>query len=116
MNSSGDDNDASGSQDEPPLASPGNESLEKEETMNTALSHIMEVKNTFHDQEHKFKTYLVLLKDYGAKRIDVPTLIPRVKELFKGYNNLIVGLNCFLQPGCEITLDDAEDDAQELHN
>lgn len=35
-------------------------------------------------------------------------MISRVKELFKGHNNLIFGFNTFLPKGFEITLDDVE--------
>lgn len=35
-------------------------------------------------------------------------VIARVKELFKGHNNLIIGFNTFLPKGYEITLDEDE--------
>lgn len=35
-------------------------------------------------------------------------MIARVKELFKGHNNLIFGFNTFLPKGFEITLDEEE--------
>ena len=38
-------------------------------------------------------------------------MIARVKELFKGHNNLIFGFNTFLTKGFEITLDDLEEEA-----
>ena len=41
-------------------------------------------------------------------RIDTEGVIARVKELFKGHNNLIYGFNTFLPKGYEITLDDEE--------
>ena len=41
-------------------------------------------------------------------RTDTVGVIARVKELFKGHNNLIFGFNTFLPKGYEITLDDDE--------
>lgn len=38
-------------------------------------------------------------------------MIARVKELFKGHNNLIFGFNTFLPKGFEITLDEEEEEA-----
>lgn len=37
-------------------------------------------------------------------------MIARVKELFKGHNNLIFGFNTFLPKGFEITLDEEEEE------
>ena len=37
-------------------------------------------------------------------------MIERVKELFKGHNNLIFGFNTFLPKGFELTLDDLEEE------
>ena len=42
-------------------------------------------------------------------RIDTTGVIARVKELFKGHNNLILGFNTFLPKGYEITLIDEEE-------
>lgn len=43
-------------------------------------------------------------------RTDLRGVVARVKELFKGHNNLISGFNTFLPNGFEITLDDDDDD------
>ena len=43
-------------------------------------------------------------------RIDTTGVIARVKELFKGHNNLILGFNTFLPKGYEITIIEEEDD------
>lgn len=42
-------------------------------------------------------------------RIDTAGVIARVKELFKGHNNLIFGFNTFLPKGYEITVIEEED-------
>lgn len=41
-------------------------------------------------------------------RTDTAGVIARVKELFKGHNNLIFGFNTFLPKGYEITLPEDE--------
>ena len=42
------------------------------------------------------------------RRIDTVGVIARVKDLFKGHPNLILGFNTFLPKGYEITLTDEE--------
>ena len=41
-------------------------------------------------------------------RTDTAGVIARVKELFKGHTNLILGFNTFLPKGYEITIDEDE--------
>jgi len=50
-----------------------------------------------------FSIFLLVLS-----RTDTAGVIKRVKELFKGHNNLIFGFNTFLPKGYEITLDEDE--------
>uniref|UniRef100_A0A151UEN3 Paired amphipathic helix protein Sin3 n=2 Tax=Cajanus cajan TaxID=3821 RepID=A0A151UEN3_CAJCA len=49
--------------------------------------------------------FLGIMKDFKARRIDTNGVIERVKGLFKGHNNLILGFNTFLPKGYEITVD-----------
>ncbi|KAK4272056.1 hypothetical protein QN277_020656 [Acacia crassicarpa] len=77
-------------------------------TTNDALSYLKEVKDMFHDQREKYDTFLEVMKDFKAQRTDTAGVIARVKELFKGHNNLIFGFNTFLPKGYEITLDEDE--------
>ncbi|KAK1383711.1 paired amphipathic helix protein Sin3-like 2 [Heracleum sosnowskyi] len=73
-------------------------------TTNDALSYLKEVKDMFHDQREKYDTFLDVMKDFKAQRIDTTGVIARVKDLFKGHNNLIFGFNTFLPKGYEITV------------
>lgn len=50
-----------------------------------------------------------LLLTFGPYRIDTAGVIGRVKELFKGHPNLILGFNTFLPKGYEITLTEEEE-------
>ncbi|XP_059670241.1 paired amphipathic helix protein Sin3-like 2 isoform X2 [Cornus florida] len=79
-------------------------------TTNDALTYLKEVKDMFQDQRDKYDMFLDVMKDFKAQRIDTTGVIARVKDLFKGHNNLIFGFNTFLPKGYEITLTD-EDEA-----
>ncbi|GAV73182.1 PAH domain-containing protein/Sin3_corepress domain-containing protein [Cephalotus follicularis] len=60
----------------------------------------------FQDQREKYEMFLEVMKDFKAQRTNTAGVIARVKELFKGHNNLIFGFNTFLPKGYEITLDE----------
>ncbi|GAB2288794.1 hypothetical protein Dimus_023105 [Dionaea muscipula] len=77
-------------------------------TTDDALQYLKEVKDMFQDQREKYDQFLEVMKEFKAQRIDTEGVIARVKELFKGHNNLIYGFNTFLPKGYEITLDDDE--------
>jgi hypothetical protein len=47
---------------------------------------------------------------WSPSRIDTAGVIIRVKELFKGHRNLILGFNTFLPKGFEITLPEEENE------
>lgn len=49
---------------------------------------------------------------YVECRIDTAGVIARVKELFKGYRDLILGFNTFLPKGYEITLPQEDEPTQ----
>ncbi|KAE8706253.1 Paired amphipathic helix protein Sin3-like 2 [Hibiscus syriacus] len=77
-------------------------------TTNDALTYLKEVKEMFRDQKEKYDMFLEVMKDFKAQRTDTVGVIARVKELFKGHNNLIYGFNTFLPRGYGITLDEDE--------
>lgn len=80
-------------------------------TTNDALAYLKAVKDIFQDKKEKYDEFLEVMKDFKAQRIDTAGVIARVKELFKGHRELILGFNTFLPKGYEITL--AQED--ELH-
>ncbi|KAJ7953703.1 Paired amphipathic helix protein Sin3-like [Quillaja saponaria] len=73
-------------------------------TTNDALSYLKAVKDIFQDNREKYEDFLEVMKDFKAQRIDTSGVIARVKELFKGHRDLILGFNTFLPKGFEITL------------
>ncbi|XP_019161607.1 PREDICTED: paired amphipathic helix protein Sin3-like 2 isoform X2 [Ipomoea nil] len=77
-------------------------------TTNDALTYLKDVKDMFQDQREKYDMFLDVMKDFKAQRIDTAGVIVRVKDLFKGHPNLILGFNTFLPKGYEITLTEEE--------
>ncbi|GMP58130.1 hypothetical protein CsSME_00021912 [Camellia sinensis var. sinensis] len=73
-------------------------------TTNDALAYLKAVKDIFQDDREKYDEFLEVMKDFKAQRTDTTGVIQRVKELFKGYRDLILGFNTFLPKGYEITL------------
>ncbi|XP_076937819.1 paired amphipathic helix protein Sin3-like 1 [Bidens hawaiensis] len=73
-------------------------------TTNDALTYLKQVKDMFQGQREKYDMFLDVMKDFKAQRIDTAGVIARVKDLFKGHNNLIFGFNTFLPKGYEITV------------
>ncbi|PWA69436.1 Histone deacetylase interacting [Artemisia annua] len=53
--------------------------------------------------------FLNVMKDFKAQRVHTTGVIARVKELFRGHNNLIFGFNTFLPKGYEITVIEDEE-------
>ncbi|CAM8903474.1 unnamed protein product [Rhodiola kirilowii] len=84
----------------------GGEGTSQRLTTNDALTYLKDVKDMFQDQKEKYDQFLEVMKDFKAQRTDTAGVIRRVKELFKGHNNLILGFNTFLPKGYEITLEE----------
>lgn len=81
-------------------------------TTDDALSYLKAVKEKFKDDKEKYDEFLEVMKDFKAQKIDTAGVITRVKELFKGHRQLILGFNTFLPKGYEITLPLEEDKKQ----
>lgn len=73
-------------------------------TTNDALAYLKAVKDIFQDKREKYDEFLEVMKDFKAQRTDTAGVIARVKQLFKGHRDLILGFNTFLPKGYEITL------------
>ncbi|KAJ0244664.1 Paired amphipathic helix protein Sin3-like 1 [Hirschfeldia incana] len=90
------------------IATSGGDVTSQKLTTNDALSYLKDVKDIFHDQRETYDRFLEVMKDFKAQRIDTRGVIDRVKQLFKGHNDLIYGFNTFLPKGCEITVIEEE--------
>ncbi|VVA94715.1 unnamed protein product [Arabis nemorensis] len=73
-------------------------------TTNDALAYLKAVKDKFQDRREKYDEFLEVMKNFKAQRVDTAGVITKVKELFKGHQELILGFNTFLPKGFEITL------------
>lgn len=75
-------------------------------TSKDAVAYLKAVKEVFSDQRDKYERFLEIMKDFKTHRICTQDVIAKVKELFEGHNDLIMGFNTFLPEGIEITLDE----------
>ncbi|XP_045820398.1 uncharacterized protein LOC123913639 [Trifolium pratense] len=79
-----------------------------------ALALISAVKSVFKDENgEKYETFLEVLKDFKAGRIDRRDVKYRVYELFKGHQDLIFGFNKFMPTQYEIKLPMDHDDNEQ---
>ncbi|TKY58568.1 Paired amphipathic helix protein Sin3 3 [Spatholobus suberectus] len=73
-------------------------------SMDDALAYVKRVKDTLQDEKEKYEIFLDVLKDFKARRINAGSVTARVKALFKGHRDLLVGFNFFLPKEYEIIL------------
>ncbi|WJX36408.1 hypothetical protein P8452_24288 [Trifolium repens] len=68
-----------------------------------ALAFLKKVKDAFQGRE-KYDEFIEILKDSKAGRIDRSVVVERVKKMFEGHTNLILGFNAFLPNTLQIQL------------
>ena len=78
-----------------------------------ALSYLRELKDRLRDKKHTYDEFLEIMKEFKAQRIDTEGVIRRVKTIFAGHKDLILGFNQFLPKGHEIRLEDIEREEKE---
>lgn len=88
----------------PPPPPPPQASL----TTTDALSYLKSVKEKFQDRRQKYDEFLEVMRDFKSSRIDTAGVILRVKSLFEGYPDLILGFNAFLPKGYAIGVEDLD--------
>ena len=71
-----------------------------------AENYLDQVKMEFGDRPRIYNEFLEIMKNFKAHEIDTPGVIMRVSDLFRGYNNLILGFNTFLPDGFKISIKD----------
>ncbi|CAH2047373.1 unnamed protein product, partial [Thlaspi arvense] len=72
-------------------------------TIRDAIKYVLTVRDTFQDNREIYDTFLVVMKNFKAKRISRSIVIAKVKKLFKGKRELILAFNKFLPKGYKIT-------------
>lgn len=73
-----------------------------------ALLYLDQVKLEFGDRPKIYNEFLEIMKNFKAQEVDTIGVINRVRTLFHGYNNLILGFNTFLPDGYKIEMRDME--------
>jgi hypothetical protein len=73
-----------------------------------ALLYLDQVKLEFGDRPRIYNEFLEIMKNFKAQEVDTLGVINRVRRLFHGYNNLILGFNTFLPDGYKIEMRDLE--------
>jgi paired amphipathic helix protein Sin3a len=68
-------------------------------TMEEAIAYVEAVKDEFQDEIEKYDEFLNIMMDFKAMKIDTSGVIARLKDLFKGHTNLILGFNIFVPKG-----------------
>ncbi|KAG4182098.1 hypothetical protein ERO13_A09G023600v2 [Gossypium hirsutum] len=85
---------------------PGSGEMSRKVTKKDAETYLKQVKEMFKDQKDKYNMLLHVMRDFSIQRTDVIGVVERVKEIFKGHNNLIQGFNIFLPKRYKITVDE----------
>ncbi|AAB61109.1 F20P5.23 gene product [Arabidopsis thaliana] len=80
----------------------------KKLTTTDALDFLHLVKTKYQDNREIYDSFLTIMKDFRGQRAKTCDVISKVKELFKGQPELLLGFNTFLPTGFEITLSDDE--------
>ncbi|VYS47075.1 unnamed protein product [Arabidopsis thaliana] len=76
-------------------------------TIDEATSYINAVKEAFGaDQPAKYREFLDIMLDLRANRVDLATVVPRIRELLKDHVNLLLRFNAFLPAEAKETLHD----------
>ena len=78
-----------------------------------ALSYLRELKERLKDKKHTYDEFLEIMKEFKSTKIDTEGVIRRVKTIFAGHTDLILGFNQFLPKGHEIKVEDIEREARE---
>jgi paired amphipathic helix protein Sin3a len=84
-------------------------------SLDDALGLISALKCKFgYEKREKYESFLQIMKDYKAERIDARVVKLRVYELLDGHEDLILRFNTFLPTKYEIKLPlDRDDDDEE---
>ncbi|XP_058775207.1 paired amphipathic helix protein Sin3-like 4 [Vicia villosa] len=80
----------------------GGSGTKKPITNDDAKMYIKEVKIAFKDEKDKYREFLMIMKDFQMRRIDIHGVMERVKELLKCHKELLLKFDIFLPEGLEI--------------
>ncbi|GAU51252.1 hypothetical protein TSUD_412450 [Trifolium subterraneum] len=78
-------------------------------SLDQANMYLTEIKDAFKEDLGKFNEFLKSMRDFTTRRIDMVGLKSRVKELFKGHNQLLMKFNAFLPNEAEVEDEDEDE-------
>jgi len=96
-----------------PMASSVRPDMSEAARKQEALSYLRELKERLKDKKHTYDEFLEIMKEFKSTKIDTEGVIKRVKTIFAGHTDLILGFNQFLPRGHEIKVEDIEREARE---
>nr|GEW70261.1 paired amphipathic helix protein Sin3-like 4 [Tanacetum cinerariifolium] len=73
-----------------------------------AHTYLKQIKETLKDQKEKYDQFRDAMNDFKAHRVDTPSTIARVRRLFEGFPDLILGFNTLLTKEHEITINEPQ--------
>jgi paired amphipathic helix protein Sin3a len=78
----------------------------------TALEFLEQIKKVFFGlgKHHVYTEFLLVMQDFKTNAVSTQGVVLRVKELFKGHPQLILGFNPFLPPAFQITEEDLREE------
>jgi histone deacetylase complex regulatory component SIN3 len=78
----------------------------------TALEFLEQIKKVFFglNKHHVYTEFLVVMQDFKMNSVSTHGVVARVKELFKGHPQLILGFNPFLPPAYQITEEELKEE------
>ncbi|KAF9620041.1 hypothetical protein IFM89_010691, partial [Coptis chinensis] len=71
-------------------------------TTNDALRYLKDVKDTLQNRRQEYEEFLDVMIDFKAQRMNTADVIAKIKVLFRGHQDLILGFNTFLPNGYEL--------------
>ncbi|KAK2984820.1 hypothetical protein RJ640_004645 [Escallonia rubra] len=85
------------------------ESKEEGWSEEQCLSYVLLLREKFHTQSDRYHEFVKLLGDFHGRRVNACRFSSKVKELFNGHKDLILGFNAFLPRNLRNAVTDAED-------
>lgn len=76
---------------------------DKDPKLLSAIEYLNQIKRAYEGQPQVYSYFLKTIKDFKYQIIDAPGVINRIKVLFSGHPDLVVGFTAFLPPGYKIT-------------
>ncbi|KAK3024290.1 hypothetical protein RJ639_043152 [Escallonia herrerae] len=81
--------------------------MEEGWSLEECVSYVLLLQEKFHGQSDRYHEFTTLLVDFIGRRVNACRLSSKVKELFNGHKDLILGFNAFLPRNLRNAVTDA---------